>query len=53
VARLFPRKGMAELRKLLEFPSAFENGENRSAIEALLYFRYFRNPAVPVEDEIR
>jgi len=50
VARLFPRKGMAELRKLLEFPSAFENDENRSAIEALLYFH---NPAVPVEDEIR
>jgi hypothetical protein len=47
---IIPRKGMAELRKLLEFPSAFENGENRSAIEALLDFH---NPAVPVEDEIR
>jgi hypothetical protein len=47
---IIPRRGMAELRKLLEFPSAFENGENRSAIEALLYFH---NPAVPVEDEIR
>jgi hypothetical protein len=45
-----PRKGIAELSKVLEFPSAFENGENRSAIKALLYFR---NPAVPVEDEIR